>query len=371
MNGEFYLNDGYLNNSEVELLSHFAKHVARRYRAKPEEIEFKFRAIQIGMSSTTKLVAHSRDIYPYFIKIGSTALINKEVSNFNRASARIPPLYIPPLETVIDGDVPKYRSDITSGTALVAYRYISGRNKGKSPISLLSAFPDIGKYRMIELIDEIFSVVLKDMHSFSDHVNQREFQHFKHDEEVFSEISNKRLSEMVRQYNNFVEGAPSPKLPHGMVHGDLHCENVIVNKRLSPIIIDFEMMRPEGCLLNDFAEFEVALIVAALGANTDTYAPVVRAIFKRKDIFEVFGTDKLSRCIRSIRANLADMLFREAKLSDSSKNIKSIQKVYNCLLLRYLCSYSFVAKKSLSEQNSLVVFAVLEELFDLKINACS
>ena len=126
------------------------------------------------------------------------------------------------------------------------------------------------------------------MHSFSNNVNQKAFQHFRHDRAVFDSIANKRLSEMVVQYNDFILGAPCPNLPHGMVHGDLHCENIIVNKKLSPIIIDFEMMRPEGCLLNDFAEFEVALIVAALDSSADLYAPVVRAIYARSNIFEVF-----------------------------------------------------------------------------------
>lgn len=369
MNGEFFLNDGVLSDAEVELLKHFIRHVSRRYRLKHDDVEFKFRAIQIGMSSTTKLVAHSREIYPYFIKIGDNALVNKEVSNYNRASARVPPLYLPPLEQVIDGDVPKYHSDVTAGNALVAYRYISGRNKGKPPISLFSAFPEIGKYRMIELIDEVFGVVLKDLHAFSNHSNQKKFQHFSHDGTIFDAIENKRLSEMVAQYNELVETAPRPELPHGMVHGDLHCENIIVNKKLSPIVIDFEMMRREGCLLNDFAEFEVAIIVAALDSDTDRYASIVREAYSRSSMFEVFGTDKLSRCIRSIRSNLADMLFREANLKHCQESLQDIQQVYNCLLLRYLCSYAYVAKKSLSEQRGLLVFAVLEDLFDRKLSA--
>ncbi len=370
MSGEFYLNDGRLSQAEVELIQHFSRHIARRYQMESSSIEFRFKTIQIGMSKTTKLLAHSRNVYPYFIKIGEKKTINKEVSNFNRASARIPPLYIPPLETVIDGSIDKYYSENVAKSALVAYRYISGHNKGTPSTSLLEAFSSINKYTMIELIDELFGIVMKDLHAFGEDVDYCKFEHLFHNESRFSEIGSKRLSEMVRQYNEFIEYAPTPELPHGMVHGDLHCENVIVNKRLSPIIIDFEMMRQEGCLLNDFAEFEVALIVAALEADTDMYAPIARRIYSRINMFELFGTDKLSRSIQAIRINLADMLFRESCMEANAEQILGIQTVYNSLLLRYLCSYSFVAKKSLAEQRSLVVFAVLEDLFDRKFHLC-
>ncbi len=369
VNGEFYLNDGHLSDAEVDLIGHFIRYVARRYQINPEDIEFKFRAITIGMSATTKLIAHARNIYPYFIKIGDKNLIKKETSHHNMASARIPPLYVPPLETVIDGDIAKYKTEASAGSALVAYRYISGRNKGQLPVSLMDAFPDIGKYRMIELIDELFGVVLSDFHAFADAPVLKPFEHLIHNKKRFAELKIKRLNTMITKYNKLAENGSCPLLPHGMVHGDLHCENVIVNRKLSPIIIDFEMMRQQGCLLNDFAEFEVALIVAALESNTDFYGPVAEMIYSRKNMFEVFGVDKLSRCVRSIRANLADMIFRESGFHQSPSAMHEIEGVYNSLLLRYLCSYSYVAKKSLSKERGTIVFSGLEELFELKLSS--
>lgn len=361
--GDFYLSDSVLSVGQTELLRFFLEHVARSYRVDLAAAEFKFKRISIGMSPTTKLVAYSNDIYPYFIKIGEIQAIRTEVSNYNRASARIPPLYLPPLETVIDSEIKKYKTENNKGLALVAYRYISGKNKGKSPETLLDAFPRISTYEAIELIDEIFQVIFRDFHKFSKETTLEKFEHFRHDASLFDALGDERISQMVRAYNNSLRGASRPMLPHGMVHGDLHAENLIINNRLNPVVIDFEMMRRQGCLINDFVELEVAILMAAIDSDVDSFGPTSRICYNSNRIFYNFGVDKFSRCVRAIRANLGFLLFCDGPLEPTDKVIRDVEKVYRHLLLRYLCSYAYVARKSMPESRSHNVLGVITQIF--------
>jgi hypothetical protein len=149
-----------------------------------------------------------------------------------------------------------------------------------------------------------------------------------------------------------------------MIHGDLHCENIILNKRNMPLIIDFEMMKMDGCLINDFAEFEIALVVAALDADVELYGPSIRGCYGSMSMFEVFGVDKIIRAIRTIRANLAHNLFNLAKIPASRQFLDELDYAYKVTLLRYICSYTWFAAQSMSERRSLVVVGVLTTIFD-------
>jgi len=397
--GAFSLNDGVLDEGEKELVGHFLQQLVRRYKIDLSENEFQFLPVGAGLSKSSKIITQCEDVYPYFLKISDIPSINSEVSNYNRASSKIPPLYIPPIEMVISGDNKKYKSENTKNIALVAFKYITGSKKGDSPRTLFDSFGLIDQYRMIELIDELFQTVLGDMHAFTKHVGgpkffEREtqpeffvtrdyvspsnnpfgimsFQHYNHNVGLFQELGDDTINSMVERYNHFQSSALSFEMPHGMVHGDLHCENVIVNKKLSPILIDFEMLRKDGCILNDYAEFEVAMLVAALDHDVVEFGPCARTCYDNEDLFSFFGIDKFSRCVRSIRSNLGHRLFNLCGMEVSRQKINSLTYLYYILLLRYLCSYSWVSVKSFDEKRSLVVVGVLNQIFNQVLDSAN
>lgn len=367
---EFTLSDGSWEVHERSLVEHFIHFLARKYQFDQKDQEFVFRRIGIGLSKSIKLLATSQDIYPYFIKIAETEAINKEVSNFNRASSRVPPLHVPPVETVISSDNAKYRSNENEGYSLVAFRYISGSAKGHAPVTLASQLPKLGTYKTIEVIDEIFQDVFRDLHAFAKS-EMLPFEHLIHENEVrevFYSQRNATLTSMVNRYNLFAERIraddSSITLPHGHVHGDLHCENVILTGKLTPIIIDFEMLRQKGCLLNDFAEFEVAMVMALIDGDVEKAYASVEKCYRGWNVFYFFGVDQLSSSIRAVRSNLGHGLFNICGICDNEFFVKAISKIYMSLLLRYLCSYTWVALKSMDKQRSLIIVSVLSMIFD-------
>jgi hypothetical protein len=364
--GRFSLSDNVFDPPEQDLVEQFLQVLSRRYQIDLSDSEFRFQGIGVGLSKSSKVLALSDDFYPYFLKISDVASINKEVSNLNRASTRIPPLHIPPLETVVSSENPKFARDANRGFSLLAVRYISDSAKGEKPLSLFEEFPKLDVYASIAIIDELFQVVFRDLHAFHklkpDQI--KPFEHFQHDEELFSKIRNATLTSMVKRYNEFVATARTCDLPHGLLHGDLHCQNIILNSRKMPLIIDFEMMRLDGCLLNDFAEFEVALLVAALDSDVVKFGPSIRGCYRGATLFEFFGVDKITRSVRSIRTNLAHNLFNIAELDPSKSFMAEFDYIYRVLLLRYICSYAWVSQTSMSEKSSLVVIGVLSNIFD-------
>ena len=364
--GRFSLSDGVFDAAERDLVRHFLDILSKRHRIDLSEHEFSFQAIGVGLSKSTKVVALSDAVYPYFLKISDVRSINKEASNLNQASTMIPPLHIPPLETVVSSENSKYASEENKGYALLAVRYITDSAKGEVPASLFNEYPKLDVYASMVIVDDLFQVVLRDLHAF--HKLERDrikpFEHFPHKEEVFAQVKHSALNSMVKRYNEFVSAADTCALPHGFLHGDLHCENIILNSRKMPLIIDFEMMRSDGCLLNDYAEFEIAMVVAALHANVDEFGPSIRACYKGATIFEFFGIDKITRTIRSIRTNLAHNLFNVAGIEPSQSFMKSFDYIYRSLLLRYICSYTWVSHRSMKTQSRLVVTGVLADIFD-------
>lgn len=370
----FGLADSSWEPHERLLVEHFIRFLARKYQFDLDEQEFLFQKIGIGLSKSVKLLATSRDVYPYFLKIAESVAVDKEVSNVNRASARVPPLHMPPVETVISSQNVKYKSPTIEGYSLVAFRYISGSAKGHAPTTLAARLPELGTYKTIEVIDELFQDVLRDFHAFSK-ADLEPFEHFNHDHEVigvFNAAKNTTLSNMVRRYNllakRYAAEGRTIALPHGHVHGDLHCENIILSGKFTPILIDFEMMRQQGCLLNDFAEFEIAMLMALIDGDVEKSYESVEKCYSGWNVFSFFGVDQVSRAIRAVRSNLGHSLFNISNLPSDEKTIRSVSEIYMVLLLRYLCSYTWVALHSMAKHRSLVIAGVLSMVFDQIMN---
>ena len=364
--GKFQLSDRVFEPHEQDLIEKFLQFLARKYQFNLSDLEFTFQGIGVGLSKSTKLLALSSEVYPYFIKISDVASIQKEVWNFNRATAKIPPLHIPPLETVISSENERIRTDQNDGYALLAIRYITDTSKGEAPKSLFEAFARLDVYQSIGIIDEIFQVILRDLHAFHKlkETDFRPYKHHTHNHAVFAQQKNATLNSMLERYDKLVAETRPLRLPHGNVHGDLHCENIIMNSRNMPLIIDFEMMRTDGCLINDFAEFEISLTVAALDNDVELYGKSVRDCYNSSTMFGFYGVDKIIQSIRTIRVNLTHMLFNVAKIEPTKEFISELDYTYRLVLLRYICSYTWVSLQSMNEKRNLVVVGVLATIFD-------
>jgi hypothetical protein len=363
---KFSLADKVLEPHEQDLTQRFLYYLSDKYGVDMRESEFSFQWIGMGLSQSTKLLALAESFYPFFLKISDNASIQRESNNFTKATARIPPLHLPPRETLITSEDPAIKNAVNDGYSLLAVPFLTDSIKGQPPTSLFNAFPHLTTYDLVEIIDEIFQVVFRDFHSFHKLTagNFRPFEPRPHNVEIFNTLGRATLTGMVEKYNQLALSCAKPILPHGIIHGDLHCENIILNKRNMPLIIDFEMMKMDACLLNDFAEFEIALVVAALDADVELYGPTIRACYSEASMFEVFGIDKIVRAIRTIRANLAHNLFNLAKIPPTRKFLDELDYVYKILLLRYVCSYTWFAAQSMTEKRSLVVVGVLTTIFD-------
>jgi Ternary complex associated domain 9 len=363
---KFTLADKVLEPFEQDLVQQFLRHLGRKYQLDLSDSDFTFQWIGMGLSQSTKLLALSDQTYPYFLKIADNTSIRIESSNFAKATARIPPLHLPPLESVLSSEDPLIHNHLNDGYSLLAMPFLTDSSKGQPPTSLFEAFGKLTTYEMVEIIDEIFQVVFRDFHSFHKLPpgNMKPFTPRLHNVETFSTLGRVTLSSMVERYNQLAKTCAKPDLPHGILHGDLHCENIILNKRNMPLIIDFEMMKMDGCLINDFAEFEVALVVAALDADVELYGPTIRGCYSGASMFELFGIDKIIRAIRSIRANLAHNLFNLAHIAATRDFLADLDYVYKINLLRYICSYTWFAVQSMNERRSLVVVGVLTTIFD-------
>jgi hypothetical protein len=363
---KFSLADRALEPHEQDLVQRFLYYLSDKNGIDLRESEFSFQWIGMGLSQSTKLLALADSFYPFFLKISDNASIQRESSNFAKATARIPPLHLPPRETLISSESPAIKNEVNDGYSLLAVPFLTDSSKGQAPTSLFEAFPRLTTYQLVEVIDEIFQVVFRDFHSFHklSPANFRPMEPRLHNLELFKSVDRVTLTSMVERYNHLAATCARPSLPHGILHGDLHCENIILNKRNMPLIIDFEMMNMDGCLINDFAEFEVALVVAALDADVELFGPSIRSCYGSASMFELFGIDKIVRAIRAIRANLAHNLFNLAKIPATRQILDDLDYAYKIALLRYICSYTWFAVQSMSERRSLVVVGVLMTIFE-------
>lgn len=362
----FTLHDNVLEPHQDALIRHFIEHLGRKLQQPIPVERFYMRRIGTGLSSSVKIVTDSDTTHPYFLKISKDAAIMKESGNHNRASVKLPPLNIPPIETaVVASSIPRLRDTDAAGYGLIAYRYLSADVKGSRPSSFFEFFGSADAYKISRIIDDIFQVALFDLHNFAASDILRPFEHFRHDESLFSSLKDD-VRRTVANYNAVAIKAITMDLPHGIVHGDLHAENIIVNRLNHPIIIDFEMLRLGGCLVSDYAELEVSILMTALDLDVNLLAPVARRCYSRRHILDVFGTDKLSRAIQTVRQNLMNSLFVVGTYNRIDQNlVDRLSAVYRIMIMRYICSYIWVASRSMEERRSLVVIGVMLEIFDM------
>jgi len=332
----FRIDGSKLKPAHNNLLSRFLDHVTKSYDLSEAREDFLMQEISIGISRTDKLFVQSKNSYPFFLKVGDAKNIKREDSKYGQAARKIPALSIPPKEIFIE--------DKENDCALIAFRYVTGSNRGDNPTSLFYHYVSMDTYSLLSLIDDLFTFVLSDFHSF------RNAKYESHeipalDVEIFRENADSRIDDMVEKYNKIVAKIPEIRVPLGSIHGDLHTENILVGRYNNPILIDFEMAVQDNCLLRDYAEFEVALLLAAATTSYDEADEQANKIYNNRFVFGINGISKLASSTARIRANLFDQLsgFSVAKEVSIEAIFHDASLCYRVYILRYLCFYVRIA----------------------------
>ena len=354
----FRPDDASLNVSEKELLRLFVERVRRKYTVSSELEDIRFQRIKLGFSPVTKLFSRSKYVFPYFIKLGDANEIERESRNYGIASQRIPPLNVPPLETYLQGT---RLGKEHSSTSLIAFRYITGSDRTLPPLSLFYGYEEMSKYELVEVIDEIFQNVLRELHSFHTKKEILITKHLIHKIANFQNSEYPILLNLVKKYNHVARNARRLKFPHGKIHGDLHLENILLGRKASPVIIDFGMMYDRGCLIRDFAEFEVAMLVAALFNDFERTSIFAKMFYSSGGFLNNHGVDRFSRAAQTVRANL-HVLSRSAPgyLLDITK----LSYLYDIHLMRYICSYLLIVVETLGEEKKHAIVGYMTQIFE-------
>ncbi|HTV70599.1 MAG TPA: phosphotransferase [Rhizobiaceae bacterium] len=315
--------------------------------------------ISIGISRSDKLFVQSKTSYPYFVKIGEAKNIKREDSKYGQAARKIPALSIPPKEILLE--------DKINNVALISFRYVTGSHRQDNPASLFYHYQSMDVYDVMSLIDDLFHAVLHDFHSF------RTAKYESHevpslDESIFkNDRRDESLNKMVEKYNNFVSRDLRYISAIGPIHGDLHTENILVGRYDNPILIDFEMSLQDNCLLKDFAEFEIALLLAVATTSFDEIEDEVSAFYKNRLIFGLGGIGKFPSSASRIRANLCESLSEmcRARGLDMPGVFREAAIVYRIYLLRYLCFYARIANLNQTGMIRRGIISLFEDVFNI------
>lgn len=362
------LSDLELDRASVKLLEHFVEIQRKVHRIPNLMSTVRVKPIDTGLSATARLFLKSKHTFPFFIKIGSSSDIQVEYKKHNLAQRMLPAQHF--AERVYFGSGNKInRTDPDLlGRSIVAFRYITAGRKDSSPEMLHDAYRHLSKTEMIEVVNDLFQVIFHDFHGFAtDRCGPLEVDYLVRDEAHFKSSQIQTVIDMFRRYNDMVERAVRYPVPHGRVHGDLHLRNVLLGRRNTPVIIDFAMTRDRACLLTDFAEFEVALLLAALEAEFDEAVRSFQGCYISADIRVVEGATKLNSSIRELRAVLFDLIANSN--GGGQSNREELSYVYSMFLLRYFCSYGLMAEKTLKAEKAFAVVEVMRRAFEAVLAA--
>ena len=282
----------YTSLENIELPSIEAE-IIRRLTTSLENGEILFRQINRGLSKEIKLIAKPQSLFPFFIKVGDYAEIQKEYDGYKLLRLRVPSINIPHFEKI------EYFKD----KAGIMYRYVTA-GLISDPVSRLDQF--IGDDNQIfseTLIKEIFDVVLKKCHWLDGQASIKKIclpplqpPQEGYDPRIWTELK--------EHYQNLKESAERCKAPYAIIHGDLHPKNVLVTKNYVPIIIDFTMVDEDSCVYRDYAKLEIHLQFQARESVAKQFYHIAQRTYTRGELILPRSNREISNCIHALRSTL-------------------------------------------------------------------
>lgn len=246
----------------------------------------KYMKISKGMSTAIKIVIKVDGLYPLLAKMDIKEEIIKEYEGyqtlqFNMESSNLVSLLM--LEENEHFGMLLYRY-ITKGR--VKYQY-DRFDTYLSKVDLTHA-----NEMTINLIDNIFDVALKKCHwrdgqAIMQPSNWKDLCQLKFEDSLFTQEEQLHINQI---YQNNIKKCKEIRVPHGIIHGDLHPKNVIIGLNNIPIIIDYAHVKPEGCIFHDYAKLETFFLFQVQSDISKQFFEIksVASLFQRQ-----YSTDPL------------------------------------------------------------------------------
>jgi serine/threonine protein kinase len=282
-----------LAEADVQLLQGFAERFA--------PLPVRGLIIARGLSSATKVVLKPQSLFPILVKLDDTEDIRKEEAGDRLIRDRTPPLSIPPIEGV------RY----AGGRAAIAYRYVTGGRIRHIIRRLDTELSKLSPYRVLQIIDDIFDVILKKCHWLD---GRYELMPINLPEKIsdFEVRNDAQWDELRAMYDTVKSAARSLRAPHAIVHGDLHAKNVLITRDDAPVLIDFAFAAEKMCQYQDYAKLESTLQFQCDGAIAEQMWRNEQLIYGPTPLIVPHSNTKLAACIHRTRSNLWQGCTRKA-----------------------------------------------------------
>jgi len=295
--------------------------------------------VERGLSGATKIVAKPESLFPLMLKIGPKGEIQRECDGDGLLRYRIPPLSIPPLESV------HYENEL----GVIVYRYITGGRVRHVIRRFDTAFHQLPSYTVLQIVDDLYDVILKKCHwldgkyemlplRLPDLTTPRELD------------GDEKWSKLLGEYDNYRRIADGTIAPHGITHGDVHAKNILITRNDAPILIDFSMAMPRSCHYIDFAKMEVNLQFQVENNSARNLWRVGTQVYSADSLIVPRSNTKLLSCVHRIRSNLWQGCVR----GSLKMNSQDIDRGYRGYLL--YCLGRFYSRTSNSEENRNIAY---------------
>lgn len=318
------LEDLGLMDEDVKLL----RQIEGRYSTN----SIKYLLIERGLSSAVKVALKPQRLFPLLVKIDAKWRVAAEHAGDQKIRCRIPPLSAPPLEDMVEAD----------SRAAIAYRYVTG-GRVRDLVGRLDEFLgrcSVGTGQAV--IGELFDIVLKKCHWLDGDFELRplRFEPIKRE----AGVADDEWGPLKEAFDRHVARLSDAKVPHGIIHGDLHPKNVLVTRHGAPVLIDFARVASDRCVFLDYARLETHLQFQVPGM--EKFWDIHRRLYSTDPMILPRSEQPLATYVHTVRS----ILWRNAMSKTVGLSDTLIDDVYRACVAWHLLRV--VAKPSIRESDS-------------------
>ncbi|MDQ6949923.1 MAG: aminoglycoside phosphotransferase family protein [Actinomycetota bacterium] len=237
---------GALHSDQRELLDGLISHLQLR----PGSVGIA--AISRGRSIAQKVVIKPSGLFPLLVKLDTSDRIQTELHGDRIIRLRVPSVSIPD---------PVWH-ETRGATGILAYRYVTHGRLVERAQRLDVWASTVPKHQLLRLLDRLYESVLKKMHWQDGRTTAQEITPPGIDQPIHGSLQ--RSIKMA--YDAHVQrtvGGSVLRCPVGIVHGDLHAKNVLVDSGGAPILIDFDRVSYGQPIVLDYVKMDVFLPLSA------------------------------------------------------------------------------------------------------------
>jgi hypothetical protein len=313
---------------ELDLADEY-KDLLHRIATRFNPLPVRYFILARGLSTAAKVVAKPQTLFPLLVKLDTDENIRAEVKGDQLLRYRLPPLAMPPLEAVEYG----------VGCGAIAYRYITGGRVRDVVRRFDRALTEMSTYRALQIIDDIFDVIMKKCHWLDGRFEMRPINlpllaaHG-------PAASDPECNDLLAMYDKARKECAKLKAPYGVVHGDLHAKNVLVTRDDAPVLVDFARARDGECQMLDFATFEAPLQFQVDRPLAEKFWEMEDLQYGETALIIPHSNSKLAACVHRVRSNLWQGCTRRAVRMPLEEVDLAYRGYLMCALLRLYLRYN-------------------------------